>query len=142
MTGPIIVGVDGSPTAGKAAETAKELAAKLGAPLHVVSAHTEDKITHTNSGSDQWEVSSADNALYIAEQVVKKLRTPGLKIVPASAHGKPAEALISYADKVGARMIVVGNQRMRGVTRVLGSVANSVSHNATCDIYIANTYGG
>ncbi len=140
MTGPIVVGVDGSPTARKAAETAKELAAKLGAPLHVVSAHTEDKIVHAH-GSDQWEVSSADNALYIAEQVVKKLRSPGVKIVPASAQGRPADALINYANKVGARMIVVGNQRMRGVTRVLGSVANSVSHNATCDVYIANTYG-
>ena len=37
-------------------------------------------------------------------------------------------------------LIVVGNRRMRGIGRVLGSVANSVAHNATCDVYIANTY--
>ena len=39
-----------------------------------------------------------------------------------------------------ARMIVVGNRRMHGIGRVLGSVANSVAHNAPCDVYIANTY--
>jgi nucleotide-binding universal stress UspA family protein len=36
-------------------------------------------------------------------------------------------------------MIVVGNRRMRGIGRVLGSVANSVAHNAPCDVYIAKT---
>jgi nucleotide-binding universal stress UspA family protein len=36
-------------------------------------------------------------------------------------------------------MIVVGNRRMHGIGRVLGSVANSVAHNAPCDVYIAKT---
>lgn len=140
MTGPIVVGVDGSPTAQRAAAKARDLARRLEVPLHVVSAHTDATIEHVNSGSDQWVVSGADNALYIAESVVKGLRTPGMKIQAGSAQGKPAEALIDYAEKAGAEMIVVGNQRMRGAKRVLGSVANSVSHNATCDVYIANTY--
>jgi nucleotide-binding universal stress UspA family protein len=30
---------------------------------------------------------------------------------------------------------------MHGLGRVLGSIANSVAHNASCDVYIANTYG-
>lgn len=140
MTGPIIVGVDGSPTAQRAAQKARDLALKLDVALHVVSAHTDATIEHVNSGSDQWVVSGADNALYIAEQVVRGLRTPGLKIHAGSAHGKPAEALIDYAEKAGAQLIVVGNQRMRGARRVLGSVANTVSHTAGCDVYIANTY--
>ncbi|EXF24860.1 universal stress protein UspA [Nesterenkonia sp. AN1] len=140
MTGPIIVGVDGSPTAQRAAHKARDLALKLDVALHVVSAHTDATIEHVNSGSDQWVVSGADNALYIAEQVVRGLRTPGLKIHAGSAQGKPAEALIDYAEKAGAQLIVVGNQRMRGARRVLGSVANTVSHTAGCDVYIANTY--
>lgn len=140
MPGPIVVGVDGSPTSRKAAERARDLAVQLQVPLHVVSAHTENEITHIKSGSDQWIVSSADNARRIAEGVTRNLRSPEVDIVPASAHGKPSEALISYADSAGAQMIVVGNQRMRGMARMLGSVANSVSHNAACDVYIANTY--
>ena len=55
------------------------------------------------------------------------------------ASRKPAEALINEAERFGARMIVVGNRRMRGIGRVLGSVANSVAHNAPCDVYIAKT---
>lgn len=139
MSSPIVVGVDDSPTARKAAEKARDLALKLDAPLHVVSAHTEDEITHTKSGSDQWVVSSADHALQIAEDVARGLDVPAVEILAFSAHGKPSEALIAYAERVGAQMIVVGNQRMRGITRVLGSVANSVSHKATCDVYIVNT---
>lgn len=140
MPGPIIVGVDGSPTSRKAAEKARDLAVRLKAPLHVVSAHTENEITHIKSGSDQWIVSSADTARRIAEDVARHIRTSEVEIVPLSAHGKPSEALIGYAERAGAQMIVVGNQRMRGAARVLGSVANSVSHNAACDVYIANTY--
>ena len=140
MSGPIVVGVDGSPTAQRAAERALDLAIGMKAPLHVVSAHTEDETVHVRSGSDGWVMSNADNALHAAEQVVAALDPAGLEIVPASVHGRPAEALISYAERVGAQMIVVGNQRMRGITRVLGSVANSVSHNVTCDVLIANTY--
>lgn len=140
MTGPIIVGVDGSPTARKAAEKARYLAATLKAPLHVVSAYAEDRTEVVSSGSDQWVVSDADNARYIAETVTKSLDTSDVEVLPRSVRGKPAEALIGYAEQINAEMIVVGNQRMRGVRRVLGSVANSVSHNATCDVYIANTH--
>lgn len=139
MSEPLVVGVDGSPTAYRAAEKARNLALSLRAPLHVVSAYTRDEITHVKSGADQWIISSADNALETAKQVVKALRTPELTIRAASAYGKPSEALIAYAEKNGAQMIVVGNRRMRGMARMLGSVANSVSHNATCDVYIANT---
>lgn len=140
MSDPIVVGVDGSPTARKAAERARDLAHQLEAPLHVVSAHTEDEITHIKSGSDQWVVSSADNALRIAENVARHLRTSGLDLHTASAHGKPSDAMVAYAQRVGAQMLVVGNRRMRGMARVLGSVANSISHKAGCDVYIANTY--
>ena len=141
MSVPIVVGVDGSPTSRKAAERARDLALQLQAPLHVVSAHTENEISHIKSGSDQWIVTSADNAHRIAEGEARHLRSPDVEIVPASAHGKPSEALIGYAERSGAQMIVVGNRRMRGMARMLGSVANSVSHNATCDVYIANTSG-
>ena len=43
MAGIIVVGVDGSETAKRAAQSAKDLAAALGASLHVVSAFDSDK---------------------------------------------------------------------------------------------------
>ncbi|MGM9471945.1 universal stress protein [Pseudarthrobacter sp. YS3] len=139
MSGIIVVGVDGSETAKKAAESARDLAAALDASLHVVSAFDSDRTEVFGSGSDQWIVSDADGAEHVARTVADSLAGP-VKVTYSSARGKPAEALIKEAERLQAKMIVVGNRRMRGIGRVLGSVANSVAHNATCDVYIANTY--
>lgn len=139
MSDPIVVGVDGSATSRMAAEKACELARQTQSPLHVVSAYTQEGIAHVKSGSDEWVISAADPARETAQEVAGQLHSPDVEIHTAAEHGKPSEALIGYANKVGAQMIVVGNRGMRGMTRMLGSVANSVSHQATCDVYIANT---
>lgn len=139
MSGIIVVGVDGSGTAKKAAESARDLAAAMGASLHVVSAFDSDRTEVFGSGSDQWIVSDADGAENIAKTVAEALAS-SIKVTYSAARGRPADALIKEAERLGATMIVVGNRRMRGIGRVLGSVANSVAHNAPCDVYIANTY--
>ncbi|HET7139253.1 MAG TPA: universal stress protein [Arthrobacter sp.] len=139
MSGIIVVGVDGSGTAKKAAESARDLAAAVGASLHVVSAFDSDRTEIFGSGSDQWIVSDADGAENIAKTVAEAL-SGSVKVTYSAARGKPADALIKEAERLDATMIVVGNRRMRGIGRVLGSVANSVAHNAPCDVYIANTY--
>jgi nucleotide-binding universal stress UspA family protein len=142
MTGIIVVGVDGSETALRAAQTALDLAASVGATLHVVSAFDSDRTEVFGSGSDQWIVSDAGNAEKVARTVADGLRRPGTNVTYSAARGKPAEALIREAERTGARMIVVGNRRMQGLGRVLGSVANSVAHSAPCDVYIAKTDAG
>ena len=38
-------------------------------------------------------------------------------------------------------MIVVGNRRVQGVSRVLGSIASDVLRRAPCDVLIVNTTG-
>ena len=77
MTGIIVVGVDGSETALRAAQTARDLAASLGATLHVVSAFDSDRTEVYGSGSDQWIVSDAGDAEKVARSVADSLRTPG-----------------------------------------------------------------
>ena len=139
MSGVIIVGVDSSETAKKAAECARTLAMALGASLHVVTSFESERAEVVGQGSDQLVISEADSAENIAKMLVK---TTGhsLEVTHLAARGKPAEALIKEATRLNAKLIVVGNRRMRGIGRVLGSVANSVAHNAPCDVYIANTY--
>jgi nucleotide-binding universal stress UspA family protein len=139
MSGIIVVGVDGSATARKAAEAARDLATALGATLHVVSAFDDDRSGVFGSGSDRWLVSDADKAEHVARTLADTLGGD-IKITYSAASGRPADALISEAIRQEARIIVVGNRRMQGIGRVLGSVANSVAHNAPCDVYIANTY--
>ena len=139
MSGTIVVGVDGSATARKAAEAGRDLAAALGATLHVVSAFDAERSEVFRTGVDKWLVSDADKAEHIARTVADTLGGD-IQITYAAASGRPADALIREAIRKEARVIVVGNRRMRGIGRVLGSVANSVAHNAPCDVYIANTY--
>ncbi len=139
MSGTIVVGVDGSATARKAAESARDLAAALNASLHVVTAFDSDRTEVFGTNGDQLVVSSADTAEDLAQTIADSLGE-GVKTTSSAVRGRPADALIKEALRTDARIIVVGNRRMKGIGRVLGSVANSVAHNAPCDVYIANTY--
>ncbi|MCA4133380.1 universal stress protein [Arthrobacter sp. M4] len=139
MTDVIVVGVDGSETAAKAAKTARGLALAVGATLHVVSAFEGDRTEVYGQGSDQVIVSAADDAERIARDVAEDLKSEHLQIQHYAVRGAPANALVGHAETFGASLIVVGNRRMRGLGRVLGSVANSVAHNAPCDVYIVKT---
>lgn len=138
MSGVVVVGVDGSESAKKAAEAARDLANSLGASLHVVTAFETESAETFGVGSDKVRISNADSAEIVAKALGNAAQ--GLEITHSAARGKPADALIKEAMRLDARLIVVGNRRMRGIGRLLGSVANSVAHNAPCDVYIANTY--
>jgi nucleotide-binding universal stress UspA family protein len=72
----IVVGVDGSGTAKKAAERARDLAVALEATLHVVSALDSDRTGVFGAGSDQVVVSDADSAENVARLVASSLGAP------------------------------------------------------------------
>lgn len=139
MTGVIVVGVDGSETAKRAAQAARDMAVAMGATLHVVTAFESDRTEVYGSGSDQVIVSGADEAETVARNAAAELATGELQVAHFAVRGTPSNALIRQAETWDAQMIVVGNKRMRGIGRVLGSVANSVAHGAPCDVYIVKT---
>lgn len=138
MSGVVVVGVDASASARKAAGVALDLAESLGASLHVVTAFEIENAETYGVGSDKVRISNADSSELVAKSLVGS--RPGVEVTHFAARGKPADSLIKEAIRLDARLIVVGNRRMRGIGRLLGSVANSVAHNAPCDVYIANTY--
>ncbi|KRF10479.1 universal stress protein [Nocardioides sp. Soil796] len=140
MSGLIVVGVDGSPTAQKAAQTAATLAAGIGARLHVICAYDRDRVAEVvGTGTDRWMLSTADEAAATAREVVRSLDVDGVEVTSAAATGKPGEALVGEAERHKATLIVVGNKRVQGITRVLGSIATTVAQHAPCDVYIAKT---
>jgi nucleotide-binding universal stress UspA family protein len=49
----------------------------------------------------------------------------------------PGDAIVAVADPVGADRIVVGHKGRH--RRGLGSIPNTVSHRATCDVLIVQT---
>lgn len=142
MTNIIMVGVDASASATLAARKAAELAVATGAELQVVSAYGKYEVETFNSGHEQFSATTKDDSQNTAEVVASDLRAmhPALVITPSTAPGKPADALLEEAERLGARVIVVGNKRVQGPSRVLGSIASAVSARADCDVYIAQTH--
>ena len=139
MTSSILVGVDDSETAKRAASSAAALANALDAELHVVTAFGKFESDRGGPGSSQSP--DHDAALKVAEAVAAGLRPtyPGLALHVHAADGKPAEAIVRTAEELDADVIVVGNKRVQGLGRMLGSVASHVTKSAHCDVYVAHT---
>jgi nucleotide-binding universal stress UspA family protein len=145
-TAPIVVGTDGSLTADRAVDRAGELAASLGAPLHVIMSYktiTSSAALAIAGGIVVDPVTADEGLRSHAEAVVARaadlLEGIGVTVTCRVCAGDPADALIATAAEVGAQMIVVGNKGMLGARRLLGSVPNRVSHHAACCVLIVQT---
>lgn len=139
--GVILTGVDGSDSATEAARRAAELAAGLGRTLVVLCGYEKERVERLPV-AEEFEFSTSEEAAATAERVAHQLALEfeGLDVVPATRFGKPAEALLDEAHSRDASVIVVGNRRVQGVARVLGSIAVDVAHKAPCDVYVAHTH--
>jgi nucleotide-binding universal stress UspA family protein len=136
MSESIVVGTNGSETAERAVAEAVRLASALGAEIHVVSAYEGSTAIAADFVMPSGEEDVTAAALADAAAVVRAGNVP---VKVHAARGTAADALLDVAAAVGASMIVVGNQGMRGARRVLGSVPNSVSHRARCNVLIVST---
>lgn len=157
MAGIILAGVDNSETALAAAEKAASLAVAFNAELHVATAFTvnmTETLQTVRSQNQSAAMSStyrayhrlvaeyAEEAGRTASGIAEELRRiyPELKIVAKAVEGNPGIALSNDAEKLEADIIVVGNKRVQGPTRILGSVARTVASEANCDLYVVNTH--
>lgn len=141
-TSMIVTGVDGTDTAAAAAHQAAELAQALGADLHLVSAYGKYDEKTYSSGGDTFHYSNEQANLETATAAAATLGKdfPELTITAESLEGDPAEALVRAAVERKAGLIVVGNKRVQGISRVLGSIARDVIAKSPCDVYIAHTH--
>jgi len=120
----IVVGTDGSQTAEKAVEEASQLAAAVGASVHIVRAVAGP------GGDPKAELESA-------AETAKKA---GVEAETHVIRDDASEALIAAAEEHGADLIMIGNKGMTGARRfLLGSVPNDVAHHAPCSVLIART---
>lgn len=135
--GSVIVGVDRSETAARAATAAAELAQAIGAPLHVVTAIGKKTSTEVRSGTDTFRIDTLDQAESFVSEVARRLGGPSATWSVQTSD--PAHAVCSEAKRIGASYIVVGNRRTQGAGRVLGSIASAVLHHAPCHVVVAKT---
>jgi nucleotide-binding universal stress UspA family protein len=142
MEETIVVGTDGSETAKLAVQEAIRLAKAFQAELHIVSGfqpmHT--RISGAPEGAAKvWQPMPDSHVEATINEATAAARIAGAKVKTHVVRGDPADALLNVAKDVGASTIVVGNRGMRGGRRVLGSVPNTVSHKASCNVLIVQT---
>ncbi|MDX1510084.1 MAG: universal stress protein [Nitriliruptorales bacterium] len=111
----IALATDGSETAAVAVQHGIALAQQIGAEPTLLTVASDEaagnKVLDSVPGSDG---------------VARRIET-----------GKPAEGLLSAAADFD--MLVVGNKGMSGPSRLLGSVANTVTHHCPTDLLLVNT---
>lgn len=138
----IIAGVDFSPTSEHAATQAAELAQATGAELALVTATKGSKTQVVKAGADTWIINDTDVAHQKLEELARTLRRDrdgDLPITCAVLEGHADKAIVAEAERIGADLIIVGNKRVHGPSRVLGAVALDIVRHAPCDVYIVHT---
>ena len=142
----IVVGTDGSETAGEAVRQATELASAVGATIHLVSAFEpvgnqrlrEERVQAPDDM--QWMVNEREDVEATLKDASDQVKEAGVQVETYSRQGDPADAILDVAEEQNADLIIVGNKGMTGAKRfLLGSVPNKVSHHAPCSVMIIRT---
>ena len=132
-------GIVHSETAAGAAAVAAEMARALGVNLHLVTCADKSKSVNLKVGSDQFHTDWFAEAEQFLKDAARGLDCD--QVTFAVGSGNPADFLCDEARRLDAKTLVVGNRRVQGVSRVLGSVAGDVLKHADCDVLIVNTTG-
>ena len=142
----IVVGTDGSETAGEAVTEAIELANSIGASIELVSAYEPVPRQRLREESRQvpedlqWMVNPREDVEATLRAACERIEAAGVSVTTYAREGDPADAILDVAEERNADLIVVGNKGMTGAKRfLLGSVPNKVSHHAPCSVLIIRT---
>jgi nucleotide-binding universal stress UspA family protein len=144
MYSTIVVGTDGSDTANSAVSTAADLARLCNAELHVVTAYRAASgsvaVPLTGAHAGDSGLGTALSKLAGDEMLADTAASiKGVTVKTHASSGGAADVLVKEAASVGADLIVVGSKGMQGTRRLLGSVPNTVAHNAPCAVLIVKT---
>jgi len=146
MFGSIVVGTDGSETAGEAVRQATELAKNTGSKIDLVSAY--EPVTSARLREEQtevpkdleWMVNPREDVDATLTAAADQIKAGGVEVEIFAREGDPADAILDVAEERKAGLIVVGNKGMTGAKRfLLGSVPNKISHHAPCSVLIIRT---
>lgn len=140
----VIAAVDRSDSASKVLEEADNLAEKFDDTVHVLHVMKRSEAIKIEEESAQKNDAIPveklrDRAAQISEELIKDYPTDSVS-EPKGLIGDPATEIVSFAEEISARYIVVSPKRRSKAGKLLfGSVAQSVLLNATCPVLSLNT---
>lgn len=136
---PVVVGIDGSQTAIRAAEWAIDEAVSREVPLRLVHVINEqaEPAAFASVGNVPMEAEYGETALRIAAAAVTASGKP-VKVETAMLTGNPADVLI--AESSHAQMVCVGSVGIGRFARaLLGSTATQLAEGGHCPVAIIRT---
>ena len=142
--GPVVVGVDGSPTSEAAIAFAFDAAAVRGAGLVAVHCWTDPAIdgpvpAYSAVSADPEPIANAERILLAERLAGWADKYPDVSVQQVLAHDRPAPALLKYAAT--AQLIVVGTPGHGKLTSVLlGSISHALISHAACPVVIARPH--
>ncbi len=143
MVQTIAVGTDGSGPADKAVAFAIDRAARYEARIVFLSAYVpvrENRLAREQRDAPedvQWTINPAEDVDGMLRDCEQRAEERGLQWASEAREGEPAKMLVELAESNNADILVIGNKGMQ--RKVLGSVPNTVSHNAPCSVMIVKT---
>ena len=150
----ILVAVDGSDSAKRAAKVAVGLAEKLGADLVVLHASTPPAINYgtaypaisgvsppplSQKEIDSYYTYTRKIASDLVGDVMGQAKKLGINVTAETPEGvsSVAETIISHADDNNVDLIVVGTRGLGGFKKlVMGSVSSGVVSHANCPVLV------
>ena len=142
----IVAGTDGSSRSRQVVNTAAALAEAHGARLHLVWAYrASSALSAAGSSVDLMgsalvaDVDAGNEVAAGLEALRSELASTGLEVETYPCCSGAADALLEVAAHQSADLLVVGNKGMHGARRVLGSIPNTIAHQATCSVMIVPT---
>lgn len=130
----ILVPTDGSVGTAHVALQAIDLAEQYGATVHVLHVVDEDLRSQFGelTGLGEELESRGQQAI---ERIERMARAHGVAVETALEEGDPATTISTYADGIGADLIVMGTHGRSGVRRrLIGSVTDRVVREAPCPV--------
>lgn len=137
MFDTVVLAVDGSAHAERAAELTRELAQRLGSQVIVVYAFTP---VPRYLGDEQAQAIAArgvGHGTEIAERAAGPFRTAGIDVEIDVLEGPAPEAILRVAEVRNADLIVMGSRGLNDLEAILlGSVSHKVLQHAPCPVLI------
>jgi universal stress protein A len=131
----ILVPIDFSPCAEHALDYACDLAARLGARIHVINAIGATLPELSVALTDQMISSVRHNNAAALDKLIEPRRKKAAFGEITVVDNDARDAILQAARAVRADLIVIGTHGRRGLTRVLlGSVAEDVLRRAPCPV--------
>ncbi|MDT0352866.1 universal stress protein [Pseudonocardia sp. DSM 45834] len=136
LEGPVVVGIDGSPTSEAALAFAFEAAELRGVPLVAVHTWTDYQIESTMVAVLEGDAIDADEHRLLAERLAGwSEKFPDVSVRRLVTRYRPARTLIEQSGH--AQLVVVGSRGRGGFAgMLLGSVSHALLHHAACPVAV------